>query len=292
MRRTKGKRKIRYGKLFLFLIIVFTLLFLLAVTIRQGYKYAVNYFSFDNNDNPSYYLLVGIDNQPVPQADAIIVAALNHKREELTLISIPANTLLNKDENKRLLLKESYKEDSIETTRSAVENLLHTRITHYAVFDYNSFQNLLDNISPVELYVEKMMNHDNEEGESEIFLNQGYQSLDTTQSLAYLRYVDETDGEIGRIQREQRFLKQLLINLQKNTALFNWGLARYYWSAYDTNLSNSDVSDLAYDITKLSIKNCRFLILPGEMQRVKNQEIWITNPVGVQKTIALTLNEE
>ena len=59
------------------------------------------------------------------------------------------------------------------------------------------------------------MNHDNEEGESEIFLHQGYQSLDTNQSLAYLRYVDETDGEIGRIQREQRFLKHLLINLQK-----------------------------------------------------------------------------
>ena len=107
-----------------------------------------------------------------------------------------------------------------------------------------------------------------------------------------MQYVDETDGEIGRIQREQRFLKQVLINLQKNTSLFNWGLARYYWSAYDTNLSNSDVSDLAYDITKLSIKNCRFLILPGEMQMVKNQEIWITNPVGIQKTIALTLNEE
>ena len=292
MRKTKGKRKIRYGKLLIFLIIVFMLLFLASLAIRQGYNYAVNYFSFDNNDQPSYYLLVGIDNQAVPEADAVIIAALNHKKEELTLISIPGNTLINKDENKPLLLKESYKESSIETTRSAVENLLHIRINHYAVFDYNSFQNVLDKVSPVDLYVEKMMNHDNEEGESEIFLHQGYQSLDTNQSLAYLRYVDETDGEIGRIQREQRFLKHLLINLQKNTTLFNWGLSRYYWSAYDTNLSNSDVGDLVYDITNFSIQNCRFLILPGEMQRVRNQEIWVTNPVGIQKTIALTLNEE
>ena len=96
------------------------LLFLASLAIRQGYNYAVNYFSFDNNDQPSYYLLVGIDNQAVPEADAVIIAALNHKKEELTLISIPGNTLINKDENKPLLLKESYKESSIETTRSAV----------------------------------------------------------------------------------------------------------------------------------------------------------------------------
>ena len=58
------------------------------------------------------------------------------------------------------------------------------------------------------------MEHLDRDGSFDIGLNQGYQPLDSEQALGYVRYVDKEDGEIGRIQRQERFLKILLSHLQ------------------------------------------------------------------------------
>ena len=291
MKKTKGKRRIRYGKLTVFLILMAALLFLSITAAVQGFNYVMSHFSKGDENKPSYYLIVGIDDRITPEADAIMVAAVNNNQKELTLISIPGNTKVNKDKKTHILLKSTFSEGNIEETRSAVENLLHVRINKYAVFDYQKFQSLLDKIGPVDLYVEKMMSHDDADGNSEIFLNQGYRFLDSKQSLGYMRYIDAADGEIGRIQREERFLKKILTDMKENTALFNWGLTRYYWEALDTDLNNAEMAVIAYDITKFPMENCRFVILPGELQNENNQKIWIANPIETQKIIGLTLNE-
>lgn len=290
-RKQKGKSKIRYSKLFMFIGVVIAVLFLSTMAIFHGIHYILNYFYREENPNPVYYLLVGTDDQFSAQADFVMIASIDSNSKKVTLISIPENTKIGKDEKNNMMLKSSFSEGNWEEIQSAVENLLHIRINQYAVFDYNTFKNLIDKIGDVQLYVERPMSHDDEKGISDIWLHRGYQSLDAEKALSYMRYIDVSDGVIGRIQREQRFIKAMIIQMQKNFSFVNWLYAKYYWEAAETNINSSDAASIAYDLTQIPIEDIGFIILPGEMHRINKQDIWIVNPVEIQKIIGVTLGQ-
>ena len=52
-----------------------------------------------------------------------------------------------------------------------------------------------------------------------------------------------------------------------------------------------DAASIAYELTKIPIEDIRFIILPGEMHRIDKQNIWIVNPVEIQKIIGVTLGQ-
>ena len=154
-RNIKRKSKIRYGKLFLFISALVTVLFLLSMAIFRGIHYILNDFHGEDNPKPVYYLLVGTDAQSTAQADFVMIASIDSNSKKVTLISIPGNTKIGKDEKNNMTLKSSFSEGNGEEIQSAVENLLHIRISQYAVFDYHAFKNLIDKTGNIELYVER-----------------------------------------------------------------------------------------------------------------------------------------
>ena len=272
-RNIKRKSKIRYGKLFLFISALVTVLFLLSMAIFRGIHYILNDFHGEDNPKPVYYLLVGTDAQSTAQADFVMIASIDSNSKKVTLISIPGNTKIGKDEKNNMTLKSSFSEGNGEEIQSAVENLLHIRISQYAVFDYHAFKNLIDKTGNIELYVERPMSHDDENGVSDIWLHRGYQSLDAEKALSYMRY------------------KAMISQMQKNFSFVNWLYAKYYWKAAETNITSSDAASIAYELTKIPIEDIRFIILPGEMHRIDKQNIWIVNPVEIQKIIGVTLGQ-
>ena len=74
---------------------------------------------------------------------------------------------------------------------------------------------------------------------------------------------DFVKSEIGRIQREERFIKAMISQMQKNFPFVNWLYAKYYWKAAETNITSSDAASIAYELTKIPIEDIRFIILPG-----------------------------
>ena len=102
-------------------------------------------------------------------------------------------------------------------------------------------------------------------------------------SFIYMRYIDAFDGEIGRIQREERFIKAMISQMQKNFPFVNWLYAKYYWKAAETNITSSDAASIAYELTKIPIEDIRFIILPGEMHRIDKQNIMDSKPGGNTK---------
>lgn len=87
------------------------------------------------------------------------------------------------------------------------------------------------------MYVEEDMTHTDASGAEDISLRRGVQELSGADSYGYLRYIDPEEGEIGRIQREERFFKALFAQAQNHLRVYMWGLVRYYWSAAATNLT-------------------------------------------------------
>ena len=61
----------------------------------------MNDFHGEDNPKPVYYLLVGTDAQSTAQADFVMIASIDSNSKKVTLISIPGNTKIGKDEKKQ-----------------------------------------------------------------------------------------------------------------------------------------------------------------------------------------------
>ncbi len=287
MKTRKRKTRLKVKKLLCFLFLVFACLGLLVFGVVKGVE--MWHSASTGDGKPTYYLFIGGDSAAGNEADSLLLMAMNEKKKELTFISLPPNTEIGTQGKPSMLLKQTFADGGAEETKSAVENLLHIRIDKYAVFHYADFEGLMEKAGRLDLYVEKAMNHRDASGNADISLRQGYQSMNEAGALSYLRYVDKEDGELGRIQRQERFLKMLLYKLQNNVAIYNWLAAKRAWSVGDSDISSSEAASLAYQFTHYPRENCRFVIIPGEMHTENQVERWVVNPVESQKALANTI---
>ena len=280
------KSKVKIKKL-VFCILVFLIL---ICSLVIGLEKAFSYIMSRNTGEPSsYYLLIGTDPSAGNEADFILLAALNHKDKKATFISIPPNTRISRGNKTNQLLKSTFGESGSEETRSAVENLLHLRIDKYAVLNYSEFRQDIDNIGDLDMYVENSMYHEDKDGNTDIDIHQGYQTLNGEKALGYVRYLNNDKDEIERIQHQERLLKAILLNLKEHFALYNWLHFYRSWTAAETNISYSEAALLAYNLTGYPDENFKFVILPGESKKINKVDTWIINPVEVQKAIALSI---
>ncbi len=288
MKTRKRKTRLKVKKLLCFLLLVFALLALLVFGVVKGVE-LWHSASAAEGGKPTYYLFIGSDAAAGNEADSLLLMATNEKKKELTFISLPSNTEISKHDKESMLLKQTFADGGAEETKSSVENLLHIRIDKYAVIRYEDFESLIEKAGRLDMYVEKAMNHTDASGNMDINLRQGYQAMDGIGALSYLRYVDTENGELGRIQRQERFLKVLLYKLQNHMGLYNWAVAKRAWNASETDISSSEAASLAYRLTDFPKENCRFVIIPGEMHKTNQVERWVVNPVEAQKALALTI---
>lgn len=296
MKTQKNKGKIRYRKLLLCLLAAVFLLGVLLYALGLGFRYFSSALEgtrdgFPNDGKPMYSLFVGIDQSDPAKADAAVLISMNLQKQEMTVISLPPSTQMEKEKNPSLQLQDVYASGGAEGTKSAVENLLHIRISRYAVLNEENFQKLIDGSGGLDLYVEKNMVHESQDGQPDIQIRQGYQTLKDGEALGYIRYIDGHD-QIGRIQREERFMKSFLAYHQKNMGMTNWVMAYRHWNALESNITQTEAASFSYRMTYFPGERVHFMILPGEWQTYQGQPIWAVNPVDIQKIIGVTLNQE
>lgn len=289
MRTKRRKTRLKIKKIIFSIFLAIAIIIAIPALIYSAY----NYIQSKNNiqEPVKYYLFIGTDESDPKDADSIMLLALNENSKEFSFISIPGNTKINTREqkNKLELIKDSYAEGGSEEIRSTVENLLHIRIDKYAVLNYSNFEYLINKLDGLNLYVEKEMNHVDANGNTDISLKQGYQSLNGNASLSYVRFIDKQDGELGRVQRQERLLKTLISNIRQNMSLTNWMTGKLYWKDIDTNITSNEVASILSSLTKVDANNIKYEILPGEKQIQNKNEIWVVNPVEVQKTLAFAI---
>ncbi|MDY6084276.1 MAG: LCP family protein [Dialister sp.] len=286
----KRRRRIRYGKLFLFLVILFIGVFFFALGARKGYA-VVSSVLLDKAQKPSYYLVGGINDSN--QAASVFLVAEHANHQELTVLGIPGNTKINRNDAPAVLLKNTYQQGGMEETKNAVENLLHIRIDKYMVLSYDSFVEAMRHMDPIDLYVEKDMAHTDRNGAPDISLRQGYQALTGNTALEYMRYLEEPDEEILRVQRQQRFIRAGIEKLKDRPCFVNWLFVRHYWSPAESNITAGEAADLIYYIGNIKNENIHYMILPGEQKRESTLvSFWSMNPVEVQRVIGTILITE
>lgn len=279
------KRRLRWKKLLF--IAVFACLFLALA------RYAALFFlsRFDglpfltDREPLKYCLFIGKSEDAGGEADALILVYLDREAGKLSALSLSGLTNVAKEDEPPLLLKRVYSDGGAERTVSAVENLLHLRIDRYAVFDEERFASFLDSMGGLTYYVEQPMEHRDAAGETDISLRQGVQRLSGGEAYGYSRFLEEENGELGRLQRIERLCKALLRRSAENVRLFTWADAREAWQPVETNLTAGEAASALYDILAFPEENFYFYILPGELRTEGDMRFWEINPVDAQKTV-------
>lgn len=116
----------------------------------------------------------------------------------------------------------------------------------------------------LDIYVEENMDYDDAESGLSIHIPQGYQHLSGEDVQKYLRYRGEKLGDVGRVQRQQKFIKALYTKvLQLDTIPKLPAIADLFRNRMETSAEIFDSAHLANVLRKMSSDPPTTLMLPG-----------------------------
>lgn len=154
-------------------------------------------------------LLLGIDQRETDEpsrADTIVLASMDLDKKSVHLLSIPRDTRVEIAE-KGIMRKINYAHavGGAELTVATVEKFLGVPVHYYVETNFEGFSRMIDILGGVTINVEQRMYFP----EEDINLHAGLQKLGGHDALSYVRWRSDGKGDIGRIERQQKFFKAL-----------------------------------------------------------------------------------
>lgn len=291
IKRGGSKRKTRFGKLPRYLkaiIIVFsTLIFILGAGAGAFFIYLNSVNKTINSvtsseiqsilaptnspQAPVTILVLGRDTRDIEsdpgRADTIMVIHLNPGEKRVVVLSIPRDTLVDIPGYGKDKINAAYAYGGEELMIKTVSNFLDARINHYVTLDFDGFIKLVDEMGGVDIVVDRPL-IDPKTGAN---FSAGKHHLTGEQALAFTRSRSTELGDIGRIQRQQYVLSEL-IN-QKLNASYLSRIPYYFNILVENTRTDLDMLTIfSYSKTVLSFgrENITSAIIPSHPEWIDN----------------------
>ena len=304
-------RRIRFGRLLLVLILLSSIIYGSYIVISEIYYWgSLKYAQYQEThpdkpkkppippqfidkrfENYTNILLIGIDDKPVDgiaesgrYADALMLVSMDHTNGQIRFLSLPRNIKTNIEGRKEQeYLSFTYYYGGAPLTVNTVSQLLNIPITQYIALDRKSIAKFVDTIGGINLYVESNMDYEDPVSGTSIHLVQGYQHLTGDMSQQYLIFRNDDLGDIGRVQRQQKFAKALLekmLSIETIPALPT--IINIWEDNMDTNINIMDVSSVIDLLDALNSEEIKIKMLPGNLS--PNGD-WIPDNARVEQDI-------
>ena len=213
-------------------------------------------------------LVLGVDSvDGTHRADTIFVLGINPSKHRVNMISIPRDTrvLINGRGRK---INEILPRYGVEVLKSLLEDLLHIQIGRHVEVGFQSFVNIIDIIGGLDIDIEKPMHYDDNWGKVHIHFEPGINHLDGRKALNYVRFRADAAADLGRIKRQQKFVKVLLEKALTPAVVVK--LPQIISEVYrhiDTDFTLAEIYALARSFKNLKV-DFRNSSLPGEARYV------------------------
>lgn len=211
------------------------------------------------------FLLLGTDDGN-GNADTIMVASFDTKNHKAAVISIPRDTLVD-EPRKVKKINAAYGVGGTEELLREVSELVGFPVDHYITVDIAAFVEVVNELGGVSFYVPCDMYHDDGAGFI-INLKQGTQWLNGQQALQLVRYRGYANADLGRIETQQKFLKEMARQTLKVSNLTKINrFAEIFSRNVETDLSLTDIIYFATEALALDFsEDISFHTLPGNGQ--------------------------
>ncbi len=149
------------------------------------------------------------------RTDSIMVSEWDEAHHQARVLGVPRDIEITLPGIGVTKLVHAYATGGIGRARAAVVKLLDIPVAHYVVFSLPAMRHIVDLIGGVPLTVEKRMVYTDRRQGLFINLQPGPQVLDGARAEGYLRFRHDPEGDIGRIRRQQQFLRAALATMHR-----------------------------------------------------------------------------
>lgn len=237
---------------------------------------------FDSQIN---ILLLGVDdgdpdtpNSP-RRSDTLMVASVDFEHKRINLLSIPRDSRVKIPGYEGYdKITHAYFYGGPSLAIRTVTDFLNIPIHYYVTIDWKSFIKVVDILGGVDLNVEHDMDYDDPYDQLSIHLLKGNQHLDGEKSGQYIRYRHDELGDIGRVARQQYFLKALNNKmLQSNTLLKLPSLLTTISEYVHTDMNLYVLAKVGNTLRDMEENSLHAEILPGDFATIDEISYWLPN---------------
>src|ERR687893_124345 len=249
-----GKRRGRVLRPLLLILLVLSALVLVYLIVPFGGQRVV---------------LLGSDARAgeASRSDTIVVAKAGGG-----MLAVPRDTLVEIPGVGEDKINAAFATGGPELTVETLENLTGVSINNYVVVNFGGVKDIVDAMGGITLEVDQPLQV-GIEGRS-VSIPAGTRELDGLEALAYVRYRGGPTADIGRIGRQQKFLRQLV---REATAPANLprlpATARAVWSNIDTNMNPLEAARFAVRTRLSGIEEAE--LYPGAPRYIEGISYWV-----------------
>ena len=239
-------------------------------------------------------LLLGIDDGDSEAAeyepkrtDAIILLSFDTEKSLVSLLSIPRDTKVilpgHKDPDK---INAAFAYGGAVMAKQTVANLLRVPIHYYCLADWRGFIDVVNLIGGVDIYVDKDMHYEDPYANLVIDIKHGYQHMDGATAGKYVRFRSDELGDIGRVQRQQKFLKaaaEQMFSVQNVTKISS--LLATLEKYIQTDLNTLTMLKAANSFKLFGDEKMRSCMLYGKFDDSSGVSYWSADRASVNKSL-------
>ena len=236
-------------------------------------------------------LVLGVDERAddVGRSDTSFVVTLDTEAKKITVLSIPRDSRVKIAGHGWDKFNHAFAFGGLPLSKSTAENLLGVSIHYTVTIDFKGFMRMIDALGGITIDVEKRMRYSDpydDDGGLVIDLYPGVQRLSGKEAIKYVRYRDE-EGDIGRVARQQKFLKALLKELASpQTVVRLPELAKEFYGAVKTDMPLSKVLKLLPAVQEAASSGLATATVPGAPLWIKEVSYWQPNIAELRLKVA------
>lgn len=225
-------------------------------------------------------LLMGVDRRgmqhgSLPRSDTMMVVSIDPVSKRYDLFSILRDTYVEIPGHGYSRINAAIVNGGPQLAMKTVSQFASLPIERYVITDFEGFKALIDALGGVELEVEKnMYYHDpTDNGEYDINLKKGMQTLDGDKALQYVRFRYDATSDYTRTERQRKLLAAVADQMKQGTTLLQLPTILKKITPYiQTNITSMDMLKLASLGLQINTENPgNYQIPPMGMFRESNR---------------------
>ena len=227
---------------------------------------------------PLTVLVLGVDARDEQlieetRSDTIMLVTLNPITRQVAAVSFPRDTYVLINDIGYTKLNHAMAYGGVPLLKETIESNFGIPIDNYVAMDFVAFEKIVDQLGGLEIDVEKRMYY--KSGDINVNLQPGLQQMDGQTLLGYVRWRNDSEGDLGRIERQQEAIEGLGEKATSLAALANINeMLDILGEHIKTDMTTQELLDITKKYSNFSKEDWHSMTLGGESARSGEDNLW------------------
>ncbi len=228
------------------------------------------------------------------RSDTMMLVHIDTDLHRVGIVSIPRDSRVKLPGNHGIdKINSAHALGGPELAVDAVKEAFAVPIDHYVVVDTEGLKKLFEALGPMEIMVEKRMRYRDRAAGLHVDLEPGLQTLSPKQVEEYVRFRHDPKGDIGRIERQQWFMRQVSKKLKEPAVILKLPDLFKFASEYVvTDMNAEEMAKVAGFGKDIQAQQVQTATLPGHAEFIHGGSYWIPDPEACSVVFSRMLNEK